>query len=417
MIPNLKKDGASVAPPKKPNDSNSFVPKKSNFSTKKTPVAPRKSVEDDKKINMDSSDILFINEQIKKKLSSKLSTFDELKQDLTALIWILNNSNNALDKIQANKERDILRRRMQDLEGGFEFGLYLLKTSDMIEEYKTLVSETSNSRSFMKEFVPKDSAKIFRKNQIISDYLRIAKQYIILENVFNFKKTLICNACYGINLKESDDSSIFFCQECGNQVEVLDDAPTFKDAERVNMSSRYTYTCKGHFSEAMNRFEGKQNTEIGDDVIEILKKEMKLHGLDETNFTKDHLYLFLSENKLSDFYADINLIFFLITKINPPDITKYRSELLEMFEQLEEAYREVKSDDRLNSLNVNWKLYKLLQLLDYHCKKDDFFCLKTPTKQLEHEICWAEMIQYLMEKYPNIKTSGGKKRWRHIRTL
>lgn len=205
-----KKDGASVAPPKKPNDSNSFVPKKSNFSTKKTPVAPRKSVEDDKKINMDSSDILFINEQIKKKLSSKLSTFDELKQDLTALIWILNNSNNALDKIQANKERDILRRRMQDLEGGFEFGLYLLKTSDMIEEYKTLVSETSNSRSFMKEFVPKDSAKIFRKNQIISDYLRIAKQYIILENVFNFKKTLICNACYGINLKESDDSSIFF---------------------------------------------------------------------------------------------------------------------------------------------------------------------------------------------------------------
>jgi len=408
--------------------ASSFIPKETNEKTneksnkKSTPKEVKKkpykkNIVEEEIIQTENSDILFINEQIKKKLMAKISTLDEMKQDLSALLWILNNSNSPIDKIQANKERDILRRRMQDVEGGFEYALYILKTSDMLEEYKILVAETTNTKSFMKDVgAPKDAAKNFRKSQIISDFLRIAKQYISLENV-NLKKIMICNACYSNNLKESDDSSIFHCQECGNQVEVLDDAPTFKDAERVNMSSRYTYTCKGHFSESMNRFEGKQNTEISEEVIEILKKEMKLHGLDSTNFTKDHLYLFLSENKLSDFYADINLIYFLITKINPPDITKYRSELLEMFEQLEEAYREVKSDDRLNSLNVNWKLYKLLQLLDYPCKKDDFFCLKTPTKQGEHEEKWYDMIEYLKGKYPKAKTSSGKPRWRHIRTL
>ena len=88
-----------------------------------------------------------------------------------------------------------------------------------------------------------------------------------------------------------------------------------------------------------------------------------------------------------------------------------------MFDQTEEAYKEVKDFDRMNSLNVNWKLYKLLQLLDYPCKKDDFFCLKTPTKQGEHEEKWEEMIYLLQEKYPDAKTSKGKKRWRYIQTI
>ena len=120
---------------------------------------------------------------------------------------------------------------------------------------------------------------------------------------------------------------------------------------------------------------------------------------------------------MSDYYADINLIYFMITGVNPPDITSYRGELLEMHDQLEEAYQEVKDDDRMNSLNVNWKLYKLLQLLDYLCKKDDFFCLKTPAKQGEHEQKWSDMIEYLQHKYPTAITSFGKKRWRHIRTV
>ena len=167
----------------------------------------------------------------------------------------------------------------------------------------------------------------------------------------------------------------------------------------------------------MNRFEAKQNTEIGEDVLEILKREMKLHGLTAKTLTKDHLYMFLSENKLSDYYADINLIFFLLTDTNAPDITKYRAELLEMFDQLEAAYKLIKDDDRLNSLNVNWKLYKLLQLLDYPCKKDDFFCLKTPTKQGEHEEKWYDMIEHLKSQFPDTNTSFGKRRWRHVRTL
>ncbi len=374
------------------------------------------------KIDVDTCDILYIDEQIKKKLRSKIRILPDLQKDLARLLWISTFSSDNIDKIQARSETALLRRTIQDIEGGFELALYLLKTADILEEYKLIQTQTSTS-SFVRTKASTDSAnsdtnKFYRKNQIVQEFLRIAKAYVVLENFRQrTPQRMVCEACHSsAGLQPTADESILICK-CGATVEILDDAPSFKDAERVNMASRYTYTCRGHFNEAMNRFEGKQNTEISSLVIDTLNRELALHGLTAKTVTKDHIYMFLSEKRLSDYYADINLIYFLIAGVNPPDITGYRNELLEMFDQLEEAYQEVKDDDRLNSLNVNWKLYKLLQLLDFACKKDDFFCLKTPTKQGEHEEKWHDMIEYLQTRYPRATTSSGKKRWRHIRTL
>lgn len=367
-------------------------------------------------IDIETCDINYIDEQIIKKLQSKISTLPEMQKDLQDLMWIINYSPDAIDQIHAKSETSILRRRIQDIEGGFDLGLYILRTSDILNEYRDIMAQTRHN-NFVRVVNTRDEVKIHRRNQLILEYLRIAKDYVNLENFKPKPQKTVCENCHSSNLVPGEDDSILTCKECGNIVELLDDAPTFKDSERVNMSSRYTYTCRGHFIEAMNRFEGKQNTDVAPEVIDKLKSEMALHGLDETTATKDHIYMFLSENKLSDQYSEINLLFYLITKVNPPDITEYRNELLDMHDELEEAYSKIKESDRLNSLNVNWKLYKLLQLLDYNCKKDDFFCLKTPTKQGEHEQKWHEMIEYLSAKYPSAVTSYGKKRWRHTRTI
>lgn len=495
-----RKPAAKHAPVEEPFTAKSSILSRPNYPSGSAPKV--KNDAGTAMIDTNSCNILYIDEQIRKLLISKISTLDELRKDLSGMLWIINNSSDKVDKIQAERESAMLRRRIQDVEGGFDLAFYILRTSDLLDEYRSLVAETENKGFFVKQDPASEgtNAKNFRKNQIISEFLRIARQYIPLENFqVRKKKGAFCDNCHtSSNLRESDDSSIFICS-CGNQIEILDDAPTFKDAERVNMSTRYRYTCRGHFIEAMNRFEGKQNTEIGDHVLQIIREQMELHHLttgpdtdailgnpgdsnnlspssripigteissvgvpgkgklatifvipqiggsatvkvrdanwlaigqrvyiegagyftvnSTTNFTKEHLYMFLCENRLSDFYADINLLYFLLTQINPPDITKYRTELLEMFEQLEEAYQEIKDDDRLNSLNVNWKLYKLLQLLDYPCKKDDFFCLKTPNKQGEHEEKWHSMINYLKSRYPTLNTSFGKRRWRHVRTI
>lgn len=372
------------------------------------------------KLDVEGTDIIYIDEQIKSRLGAKLSTLPELQKDLSDLLWIADNSPDPVDKINAKSERDILRRRIQDVESGFELALYIFRTSRMLEEFRGLSAQTQIT-SFVRVTNDNTAANYTttaRKNQIILDYLRIAKEYVEISNFRQRTRRTLCEACHSANLEVSEeDGASLICKVCSNKNEVLDDAPTFKDSERVNMSSRYTYTCKGHFIDAMNRLEGKQNITIDPEILDVLRRELELHNLTPLTATKDHIYMFMSERKLSDFYADINLIFFLICGVNPPDITAYRDELLEMLEQLEEAYVVVKDNDRFNSLNVNWKLYKLLQLVDYPCKKDDFFCLKTPTKQTEHETKWYDMIEYLRGVYPDALTSRRKKRWRHVLTI
>lgn len=372
-------------------------------------------------IDVTVCDILYIDEQIKRKLRSKISTLEELQDNLSKLLWITVNGD-LLDSKRAKTETLVLRKAIQDIEGGFGLTLYLLKTTDLLEEYKKIIEET-RCDSFMRAMPSEgesSSAKTHRKAEIISIFLRIAKEYIDISS-YQIKHTAACDYCHGVVLTPGISESTLLCNTCGAEMDLLDDAPTFRDAERVNMSSRYQYTSRGHFIDAMNRFEGKQNTVIPDSVISALKEQLRLHGLSVSvagdKITKDHIYMFLEQGKLSDYYADINLIFFIITSKNPPDITAYRTELLEMYDQLEDAYAYVKDPQRMNSLNVNWKLYKLLQLLDYQCQKDDFFCLKTPAKQDEHGEKWYDMIEYLRNKYPDAKTSKGKRRWRHIKSF
>lgn len=375
------------------------------------------------KLDTEGCDILFVDTQIKKLLSDKFSELPELQNHLKSLKWISEDSTDHSDRASAKIELDRLRKTIQDIEGCFDMALYIFRTAALLEEYSTLDAKTRNS-SFVrvKSVSDKNVEDLTRKAEIVAAYVRIAKEYADLSsyggksgrNVGKTKPS--CDYCHSLDLTPTEDSSILICK-CGKQIELLDDTPAFKDSERVNMSSRYTYSCRGHFIEAINRFQAKQNTEIPQEVLDILYAEMKLHNLTSKTVGKDDLYAFLSDHKLGDSYADINLIHFLITKQPAPDITNYVEELLEMFDQLEDSYREVKDAERLNSLNVNWKLYKLLQLLDFPCKKGDFYCLKTPTKQDEHEEKWSSMISYLKTRYPNAKTSRGKRRWRHERTI
>ena len=157
------------------------------------------------------------------------------------------------------------------------------------------------------------------------------------------------------------------------------------------MCSRYTYTRKGHFIDAIKRFQGRQNTTIEPRIYEILRAEIKAHGLTCESATMEHLYEFLESNRLSKHYGDINLIYSVITGTPPPDISGLETELLELFDETEEAYEKVKDPGRINSLNVNFKLFKLLQQIGYSCKRDDFYILKTAVKWSEHENKWDEI--------------------------
>jgi transposase-like protein len=106
--------------------------------------------------------------------------------------------------------------------------------------------------------------EIHTRNTLISEYILIASNYVNIENHSVMSTKLVCPACYSEDLSKSlDIDSTYLCKFCSTEIVILDDTPTFKDADRINMTTRYTYSRRGHFIEAMKKYQGKHNVAMG----------------------------------------------------------------------------------------------------------------------------------------------------------
>lgn len=344
-------------------------------------------------LDISKYNIVSIDMKIKEMLSSNITSLPDLQEGLRKVLWIYKNNSDPAQRIAAKHQASFLRKRIQDIESTIELSFYIFRTTELINEYKDL-NKKLGTKSFITITTDVSQNDIEKKiENIISKYLTIAQDYVNIENIHIKTIKLSCPSCYSYNFTSvKDDDSIYICKDCNTEIEILDDSPNFKDTDRVNMASKYTYTRKGHFIDAAKRLQGIQNIDPKKikEAVEIIEKEMKLHDLvKERNFpnsvTKDQVYMFLSEQKLSSFYEDLNLIFHIITGEPCPNISDYLDGIYEDSDILEEVLKDIQDEDRTNSLNVNYKLYKLLQRRGYSCRKDDFYILKTKTKEDEHD--------------------------------
>nr|QBK86288.1 MAG: late transcription factor 3-like protein [Marseillevirus LCMAC102] len=348
-------------------------------------------VEKTSKINAQDYNIFHIDTKIREHLFNNIKSIPELQNKLSNMLWIIHNGSDSTQKVMANQQVSLLRKRIQDRESTLELALYIFMTLDILQDYRKLV-ELSGDENFVIATPTKFDTNLSKMDVLIARYLCIAQDYIEIENFSHKPQKMTCPACQELEFTLSiDDESIYICKSCRTEIEILDDAPSFKDTDRVNMSSKYTYTKKGHFIDAERRFQGTQNVDPQkiQYAVSVLKDQMEKHNLianqnQPTSVSKDHIYMFLSEQGLSGHYADLNLLFHIITGEPCPDISMYEDKLNENFDQQEEAQR-IQDTDRVNSLNVNYKLYKLLQHNGYPCKKEDFYILKTKTKEDEHD--------------------------------
>lgn len=348
--------------------------------------------------------ILTIDAVIKANFARDIGSIAQMQQDLTDLISIIMFSKFSDDIDNAKKQSESLRRRINGLKLGAGLTVYQLESYDLIKKYKQLTPSTR------KAFVDQKNSEEIKK--VTMAYLQIAKKYVNLENFKGLRPEVEpCQECGSVVFHKTEEFGITVCG-CGLAKDVLNVAPSYNDSKRVNCSTRFKHNAKGYLEDAMDSFECKQG-EISPKTLSIVKKEMEIRGVTPETVSKDDIYLYLTMNRLSESYADINAIWCAITGATPPDLTQYRTELLEMSSQFEPVCKRLIAD-RVNALTVLWKLYMFLRLLDYPCVRQDFYCLKTTVKQEEHQTAWEIVINELIELYPNEKTSNGKARWRHL---
>ena len=352
-------------------------------------VSPSLQLTEKRRVDAREYNIVHIDSIIRDQLNSQISSVGELERELKNALWILSNeSPKNHNTVVAKEQSSVLRRQIQDLESTFALSFYILRTADILEEYRKIML-SKNSRSFIcldREAADREAVK---RDELVTKYLIVAREYVEIKNYRQHIKKLMCPACCNTDLRRASDSdTTLVCSKCVTEVQILDETPSFRDTDRVNMCSWYTYSRKRHFIDAFKKLQGKQSVdpEVIPSVINVLLSAMKFHNLTRDTVTKQHLYMFLAEEKLSQHYENLNFFHRIITGKPCPDILAYEEKLLKDYDKQESALDKVYvNETRKNSLNVYYKLYKLLQRSGYNCCKDDFYFLKTKTKKDEYD--------------------------------
>lgn len=345
---------------------------------------------------VDEIDILYINNKILKKFDDEKNKLEEYKEKLEEIRKLLSFDNlrqNIKDSLQKNY--DSLEKYIKDLENNDSLNFYIFESAALLEKYKEILQKPIKIN-----FMGKNTRNNKEKNIIMNSYLEIANKYVDIEiNLPEKKEKNICKHCQN---KEFDieDGNISICINCSAQEFILKNISSYKDIDRINISSKYSYDRKIHFRDSINQHCAKQNATISPKVYNDLEKQFELHHLlvgDKNtpkyerfkNITKDHINMFLKELGYSKHYENTNLIHYNLTGIKPDDISYLEDKLLEDFDILTETYDKLfKNIDRKNFINTQYVLYMLLMKHRHVCRKEDFSILKTTDRlNFHNDIC------------------------------
>lgn len=265
-----------------------------------------------------------------------------------------------------------------------------------IRKLKEDINNIKNDRLYWKY--------IFRSTKALDDYVKtksklsrlhflsIARDFITLENHNAcLPDVILCSECKTDNyLRFDQDDSVAVCSRCQSEVPWLDLTLVYKDSERVNISSKYTYSRKSHFLEACLSFQGLQKIDKDtlESLLDILKKEIAVNGLTteckkDNTVQKKHIRNFLNEKKLSKYYEDVYLLHNILTGEPCNDISHVQDDLCKDYEELEPVLCNIIRGP--NAPNIYYQLLKLLQKRGLNYKKNDFFFLKSKSTLDEHD--------------------------------
>jgi len=314
----------------------------------------------------------------------------------------------------------LIRRHLMTNQKDLNF--YILDTGTLIRKYKQLLLQPIKM-TFVKSSAP--VAKNTEKTELIEEYLNIAKKYYNISppkggtKSSPAKEIMICSNCKNTENFDNDEN-IVVCVNCGMEVEYAKFSTSYKDSNRANMNTRYTYDRRVHFRDCINQFQGKQNCTIQPKVYADLEEQFRQHHLlvepppdcsAETakhikfsRIQKSHVLMFLKELKYSKHYENVNLIHLNLTGIKPDDISHLEEKLMADFDQLISVYdKNFKNKiNRTNFISTHFVLYQLLQRHGYPCKKEDFIMLKTDDRKNFHNDVCKEIF---MELGWNFKSS------------
>ncbi len=269
------------------------------------------------------------------------------------------------------------------------------KSINNIEETNKVV--TSKNQLLFNIFKVKqddsDKDKNINENNnknLVQKYLSNIDESFLDINAF-VRETDICHTCYKGEMIPLDDEGVLICNVCAVNIPYLieNEKPSYKEPPKEVCF--YAYKKINHFKEILAQFQGKETTQIPDDVIEQIQQQIKKERIGLEQLTHHKTKEILKKLGFNKYYEHIAFIKNKLG-IKPPVFSpELEDTLCNLFMEIQAPYAKTCPDYRVNFLNYYYVLFKFCELLEETQYLHDIPLLKDREKLIEQDETWKKM--------------------------
>ena len=198
------------------------------------------------------------------------------------------------------------------------------------------------------------------------------------------------SCCENEEIIEDPEDAYFFCKNCFKikSRKFVDEMPfNSKNSSRICYQTPNVYLRINHLKDILNRLQGRENRQISYQILN------KIKVITPSNCSVVELRQILKKLQLTSLYNNVNKILNLLGISQPIVIDKdLEANIYFLFNVINSTFENIKTN-RTNSLNYNFILLKIFQLLNLHHITHYLVPLKNNKKLIEHTTIWQQIAE------------------------
>lgn len=204
-----------------------------------------------------------------------------------------------------------------------------------------------------------------------------------------------CRFCSTI-LTHLHQDGIMICTNCGNQEQLLVEQNRPVHRQTSKEANHFSYKRINHLNEWICQVQGKESTDIPEEVFDKILAEIKKERIDPMKLTYNKMREILKKIKINKYYEHIPYIINRITGLPTPHFPpELEAKLRSMFNETQAPFLKHCPASRVNYLSYSFVLYKFFQLLGRHEFLKYFPLLKSREKLHEQDVIWSKVCKEL----------------------
>jgi len=313
-----------------------------------------------------------------------------------------------------------LEEELNKRKQGYDENMYYTETSDILFHYYNLLESGNNEcentmnnvqensiLSFFRktpasssDAVPSTTSlntepssnnqKTYRnsKSSLFQAYLSILDKDFIPQ--MHYKASTQCPVCKSQDMELMSNEGYLLCMNCNTVENIIieHEKPSYKDPPKE--ISYFCYKRGNHLNEWILQIQGKESTEIPDEVYDKILFELRKQRISNmATLSQDKVRKILKKLRLNKYYEHIPHIIYRLNGLPNPNLEpELEEKLRNMFRQVQGPFLKYSPRSRKNFLSYPYVLYKFFQLLDLDDYLASVSLLKSRDKLLAQDEIW-----------------------------